>query len=77
MKKKIKKLLARKTTEKANQPAVMILLQQNKKRREPKEKCPARHARTIMYSEADKAFNRNAHHVPLRQSVEERRLGKE
>ena len=35
------------------------------------------HARTMMHSEADEAFKMNAHHVPLRQSVEEIRRGKE
>jgi hypothetical protein len=30
-----------------------------------------------MYSEGDKPFKMNAHHVQLRQSVEEIRLGKE
>jgi hypothetical protein len=34
-------------------------------------------ARTMMHSEADEAFKINAHHVPLRQSVEDIRLGKE
>ena len=38
------------------------------------EKC---HDRTMMHSEADEIFKMNAHHVPLRQCVEEIRLGKE
>jgi hypothetical protein len=31
----------------------------------------------MMDSEADEAYKMNTHHVPLRQSVEEIRLGKE
>jgi hypothetical protein len=38
------------------------------------EKC---HDRTTMHSEADEVFKMNAHHVPLRQSVEGIRLEKE
>jgi hypothetical protein len=44
----------------------MILLQQNKKKNITK-----------LHSEPDKAFKMNEHQVPLRQSVEEIRLGKE
>ena len=35
------------------------------------------HAKTMMHSEAGEAFKMNAHHVPLRQSVQEIRTGKE
>jgi len=38
------------------------------------KKC---HARTMMHNEACEAYKMNAHHVPLRQSVEEIRLRKE
>ena len=38
------------------------------------KKC---HARTMMHSEAGDASKMYAHQVPLRQSVEEIRLGKE
>jgi hypothetical protein len=31
----------------------------------------------MIHSEADEAFKMNTHHVPLRQSVEEIRIGKE
>ena len=34
------------------------------------------HARTMMHSEVCEAYKMNAHHVPLRQNVEEIRLGK-
>ena len=36
-----------------------------------------RHARTMMHSEAGEAYKISAHHVPLRQSVEDIRLGKD
>ena len=53
----------------------MTLLHQNKKRRESGEKkC---HPRTMLHSKAGEAYKMSAHHVPLRQSVEEIRLGKE
>jgi hypothetical protein len=40
----------------------MIVLQPNKKRREPGEQC---HAWTMMHREADKTLKKSAHHVPL------------
>jgi hypothetical protein len=47
----------------------MILLQPNKKRREPGIKC---HAENYDAQQADKALNMT-HHVPLRQTVAELR----
>jgi hypothetical protein len=35
------------------------------------------HAITMMHSEAGEAYKMSAHHAPLRQSVEEIRLGKD
>ncbi len=52
---------------------MIILKQQKKKRREQGEKC---HARTMMHSEADKAFKMKGHYVLLRQ-IAEIRLEKE
>jgi chorismate mutase len=48
---------------------IMILLQQNKRRREPGKKC---HARTMMHSKSVK-LQHNAHHVSLSQTVAELR----
>ena len=46
---------------------LMILVQPNKKRREPGEQG---HARTRMHWEADKALKMRAHHVPFRQIIQ-------
>jgi len=54
--------------------SLLILLQQNKKRREQWKKC---HARTMMHNEACEVYKMNTHHVPFsRQSVEGIRPGK-
>ena len=45
-----------------------------KKGESQEKKC---HARTMIHSEAGEAYKMNSHHVPIRQSVAEIRLGKQ
>ena len=41
-----------------------------------KDESQGKKFRTVMHSETGRSYKMNAHHVPLRQSVEEIRLGK-